>query len=625
MNRFAKDVLVFSVRNSKLVTSFEDDDHAMIRLDYLLRSVRSIGFDAAAAAAAKRAVPDDNARGAKATAKGKRAVPMNKDDEVHAATAKAKAHDMITAPGYKAILKSRLQFNSALNADQSPWTPHEPDSINYNASGDEVLDGNGHVTVRIHKYQPSTIFEHLRDSLAHLETRPELYKIPGTEIFRPAIVKSTDGGADEHPTGIRQLLSSAILIISSSATFYIHFCRAAGFSPLGKVERLNTAETSTLNNCIIRSDTFGKVSHDANGIAINSSHESLERRNLGHAQDVLVGLLACGTAFGRTIDATKPPSPATASFSTVKETEMQRFVDGGGSGGCSCGKGTLGPGVCTGASCRSCVAQHRQCTFRCKCKGRCANGHRPSSRDVRPQLLGLFGKELALAMSPAELEIWCHVHLRVGTYWVQCLLPCSSPACWYCTGPGMRARLAELDDMNVPRFELLIPPMPNVDSEALEFIPLEERQAAARDGRMSSDHATAALSGSFVPSRQIAASFKTAAAATAAERQRISAASLGATATAAVPPPVRPSPGAMAALVRLTFLDEATIKHHFDKLSGELKAAAARAGDAEAEPSTPDAIAFHSDPAAYARDRGSLMQRLAAQDPALLPPAGRPA
>ena len=33
MNRFAKDVLVFSVRNSKLVTSFEDDDHAMIRLD----------------------------------------------------------------------------------------------------------------------------------------------------------------------------------------------------------------------------------------------------------------------------------------------------------------------------------------------------------------------------------------------------------------------------------------------------------------------------------------------------------------------------------------------------------------------------------------------------------------
>ena len=128
-----------------------------------------------------------------------------------------------------------------------------------------------------------------------------------------------------------------------------------------------------------------------------------------------------------------------------------------------------------------------------------------------------------------------------------------------------------------------------------------------------------------MPSRQITVSFKAAAAATAAERQRISAASLGATATAAVPQPVRPSPGAMAALVRLTFLDEATIKHHFGKLSGELKAAAARAGDVETKPSTPDAIAFHSDPAAYARDRGSLMQRLAAQDPALLPPAGRPA
>ena len=89
MNRFAKDVLVFSVRNSKVVTAFEDDDHAMLRLDYLMCSVRSIGFDAAAAAAAKRVVPDDNAHAAKATAKGKRAVPMNKDDEVHAATAKA--------------------------------------------------------------------------------------------------------------------------------------------------------------------------------------------------------------------------------------------------------------------------------------------------------------------------------------------------------------------------------------------------------------------------------------------------------------------------------------------------------------------------------------------------------
>ena len=150
MNRFAKDVLLFSVRNAKMVTLFEDDDHAMVWLGYLLRSVRSIGFDAAAAAAAKRAVPGDDARAATATAKGKRAAPTNKDDDVHAATAKAKAHDMITPPEYKAVLKSRLQFNSALNADQAPWTPHEPDSINYGTSGDEVLDGNGHVTVRIH-------------------------------------------------------------------------------------------------------------------------------------------------------------------------------------------------------------------------------------------------------------------------------------------------------------------------------------------------------------------------------------------------------------------------------------------------------------------------------------------
>ena len=71
-------------------------------------------------------------------------------------------------------------------------------------------------------------------------------------------------------------------------------------------------------------------------------------------------------------------------------------------------------------------------------------------------------------------------------------------------------------------------------------------------------------------------------------------------------------------------LEEGTIGHHFDKLAGELKASAGRAGDTEAEPTTPDAIVFHSDPAVYVRDRGSLMQRLAAQDPELAPPRPSP-
>ena len=44
MNRFAKDILVWVVRNSQLANGLEDDDHAMTRLDYLLRSVRSVGF-----------------------------------------------------------------------------------------------------------------------------------------------------------------------------------------------------------------------------------------------------------------------------------------------------------------------------------------------------------------------------------------------------------------------------------------------------------------------------------------------------------------------------------------------------------------------------------------------------
>ena len=225
MNRFAKDILIWVVRNSQLVNGLEDDDHAMTRLDYLLRSVRSVGFDALHAVQQHEAERDDGVRRDDMT---RRSVPMNTRDATHQDTAKAKAHDMITAAGYKAILKSRLCFNSALNADNSPWRPDEPRAINYDVSGDEVLDGHGHVTVRIHKTQPSTIYEHLRDSLAHFETRRSPYYIPGTEIIRPAFVKSTDGGADEHPTGIRQQLASAILVIATSATFYMHFFRAAG-------------------------------------------------------------------------------------------------------------------------------------------------------------------------------------------------------------------------------------------------------------------------------------------------------------------------------------------------------------------------------------------------------------
>ena len=68
----------------------------------------------------------------------------------------------------------------------------------------------------------------------------------------------------------------------------------------------------------------------------------------------------------------------------------------------------------------------------------------------------------------------------LGPYWVQCLVPCAFPACWYCTGPGMRSRLAELGELNAPRFELLIPPIPDVEqpnaaqSDA-RFMPLAER------------------------------------------------------------------------------------------------------------------------------------------------------
>ena len=105
----------------------------MVRLDYLLRSVRSAGFDAVHA---ERQAASE--RGERDEPRARQSVPMNTDDALHQSTAKAKAHGMITAAGYKAIIKWRLCFNGALNADNSPWTPDEPRAINYDASGDEV-------------------------------------------------------------------------------------------------------------------------------------------------------------------------------------------------------------------------------------------------------------------------------------------------------------------------------------------------------------------------------------------------------------------------------------------------------------------------------------------------------
>ena len=217
-------------------------------------------------------------------------------------------------------------------------------------------------------------------------------------------MKTSDGGADEHPTSKRQLIASAYFAIGIQALLWIHRCRAANFSSLEVVERGNTALTAQcLNNVLIPHDTFGKVALNKQHEAINPQHAEVERRNLQRSQTIVVGLCSGETsdrhtAWGKPIISSAPPPRNQASFNSDAEFDAEfKGADGSKKGGCGCGKGETFDCCRTGA-CRSCVGKNRQCTFRCACKGKCANGYKPL-RNVRPALLELKGFKLAQARS----------------------------------------------------------------------------------------------------------------------------------------------------------------------------------------------------------------------------------
>ena len=145
----------------------------------------------------------------------------------------------------------------------------------------------------------------------HYETQSEDYFVPGTAVLKPVFVKTSDGGADEHPTSKRQLIASAYFAIGIQALQWIHRCRAANFSSLEVVERGNTALTAQcLNNVPIPHDSFGKVALDKEHESINPQHAEVERRQ--RSQNIVVGLCSGNTsvrhtAWGKPIISSAPP------------------------------------------------------------------------------------------------------------------------------------------------------------------------------------------------------------------------------------------------------------------------------------------------------------------------------
>ena len=124
----------------------------------------------------------------------------------------------------------------------------------------------------------------------------------------------------------------------------------------------------------------------------------------------------------------------------------------------------------------------------------------------------------------------------------------------------MTARIAQLDELQVPRCGFFIPPYPKAVG-SVGWLPFSERQNAAKTGEISPERVRAMLQGATVPSKVVEQQVKI----------KVRSSHPGASITLTA--------DEMVSLTRETLLTEETISNTFDKLPGELKAAAGRAGD----------------------------------------------
>lgn len=134
-------------------------------------------------------------------------------------------------------------------------------------------------TVRCLKLDPSTPFQHARDALWHLENHRAVHVIPGTNILKPFVMLIVDGGGDENPRFVQQIMCLTLLFLRRGAEYLVAMTAAAGFTPYRLVEFAQGSFSGTLDGLRINSDTFGTLNlHTKSSEVVSHDVCSLNRQ-----------------------------------------------------------------------------------------------------------------------------------------------------------------------------------------------------------------------------------------------------------------------------------------------------------------------------------------------------------
>mgnify|MGYP002631234970 CR=1 FL=1 len=296
-------------------------------------------------------------------------------------------------------------------------------------------------TVRCLKLDPSTPFEHTRNALWHLENHRSDHIIPGTNILKPFYMLIVDGGGDENPRFVQQIMCLTVLFLRRGAEYLVAMTAAAGFTPYRLVEFAQSSFSGTLDGVRIQSDTFGKPQLEKDGKPRNQEEAQLEEKNLRYACDEMCQYLDGSEALNFPVAAFVPPKPSALSpFATIDERAFTEYRNE--AGGCTCKTG------CSGGRCRSCFnfkeglrTCPRPCTWRCKCKG-CTNPtpFPPPQNLSALELQTLPLPDIIARLTPRDIEYFASQHgclLHYATMLKLCD-PDVASNCWYCSRYGQR-------------------------------------------------------------------------------------------------------------------------------------------------------------------------------------------
>jgi len=363
-------------------------------------------------------------------------------------------------------------------------------------------------TVRCLKPDPSTPFEHTRNMLWHIEHHRNVHVIPGTDILKPFFMLIVDGGGDENPRFVQQIMCLTLLFLRRGAEYLVAATAAAGFTPYRLVEFAQGCFSDQLDGVRIDSDTFGLPQLEKDGKPKNPAEAQLEERNLRHACKEMREYLDGSEAFGFPVAAFVPPKPTDLSaFAQIDETALKDYRDD--AGGCGCKTG------CCGARCRSCYTQGRPCTWRCKCTG-CTNPIRfPTPAKVSPtELQTLPLQEIIARLTPRDVEYFASQHGRFAHYGTMIKLcdPAVASSCWYCSRFGTRLLPLELQQHFLPLY-----PTVGDNGEFTRFAKRWEETCAGRGQAYTSDASLVSRVITAAYAKQATAAEKAAAAAEAAK------------------------------------------------------------------------------------------------------------